>query len=172
MSVELTRRGTRGTGFLDLPPWALKFFHAMNLAMFRVAGGWMRIQGRPLLQLTTVGAKTGQRRKTTLGYFEDIAGGSGGAGGRSWLVVASAAGSAKHPAWYVNMAKNPDQVWIELGPEKGKVVRVRPESLKGEERQRAWAEVVRLAPGYGEYETKTDRTIPIVRLAAVGEQPA
>jgi deazaflavin-dependent oxidoreductase (nitroreductase family) len=169
MSVELTRRGTRGTNFLDMPRWLLRVFHGMNLAMFRVAGSWMRIQGRPLLQLPPVGAKTGQQRKTTLGYFADVAGGDGqdGQGGESWLVVASAAGSAKHPAWYVNMAKNPGKVWVELGPEKGRVRQVRPESLKGEERAKAWAEVVRLAPGYGQYETQTDRKIPIVRLRPI-----
>jgi len=153
-----------------MPPWALKLFHAMNMGMFRLAGGWMRIQGRPLLQLTTVGAKTGQRRHTTLGYFPDTGGGAGTADagkGDSWLIVASAAGSAKHPAWYANLAKNPDKVWVELGPERGRVRQVRPESLKGKERARAWEEVVRLAPGYGKYAEQTDRVIPIVRLRAV-----
>ena len=177
MAVELTRRGTRGTNFTNMPKWALKLFQALNMGMFRLAGKWLRIQGRPLLLLTTVGAKTGQRRQSTLGYFPDITGVTGGSGitGRadgdgstntSWLVVASAAGSAKHPAWYVNLAKNSDQVWVELGPEQGRVRQVRPESLKGEERERAWAEVVRLAPGYGQYVEKTDRQIPIVRLRA------
>jgi len=85
----------------------------------------------------------------------------------SWLIVASAGGSAKHPAWYVNLAKNPDKVWVELGAERGRVRAVRPESLKGEERERAWEEVVRLAPGYGKYAEQTDRVIPIVRLRAV-----
>jgi deazaflavin-dependent oxidoreductase (nitroreductase family) len=153
-----------------MPPWALKLFHAMNMGMFRVAGGWMRIQGRPLLQLTTVGAKTGQRRQTTLGYFPDTTAEASAAGsekGESWLIVASAAGAAKHPAWYVNLAKNSDKVWVELGPERGRVRAVRPESLKGGERARAWEEVVRLAPGYGMYAEQTDRVIPIVRLRAV-----
>ena len=149
-----------------MPPWALRLFHAVNLAMFRVAGGLIRIQGRPLLLLTTTGAKTGQPRRTTLGYFPDVANGEAGEG-RSWLVVASAAGAAKHPAWYFNLARNPDKVWVELGPERGKVRQVRPESLKGEERAKAWAEVVRQAPGYGKYEQQTDRQSPIVRLTAV-----
>jgi deazaflavin-dependent oxidoreductase (nitroreductase family) len=164
MSVELTKAGTRGTGFPEMPRWALRLFQALNLGMFRLAGRVIRIQGRPLLLLTTVGGKTGQRRKTTLGYFEDT---TGGGGGDSWLVVASAAGAAKHPAWYFNLARNPDKVWVELGPEPGNVRQVRPESLKGEERQTAWAEIVRLAPGYGKYVEQTDRKIPIVRLRAV-----
>jgi deazaflavin-dependent oxidoreductase (nitroreductase family) len=164
MAVQLTRSGTRGTGFGNMPRWALKLFQAMNLGMFRVGGGWMRIQGRPLLLLTTRGAKTGLERKTTLGYFEDL---RDGAEGEAWLVVASAAGAAKHPAWYVNLAKKPEQVWAELGPERGRVRRVRAESLRGAERERAWAEIVRQAPAYGKYAEQTDRQIPIVRLAAI-----
>ena len=163
MAVELTRRGTRGAGFPAMPRWLLKAFTFVNLVVFRLGGGWMRIQGRPLLLLTTVGAKTGQRRQTTLGTFPDF---TDGDRRDSWLVVASAAGAAKHPAWYVNMAKNPDQVWVEVGTDRGRVVKVRPESLKGAERDRAWREVVRLAPGYGKYQEQTDRQIPIVRLRA------
>lgn len=184
MTVELTRRGTRGAGFPDMPPWGVKLFHAVNMGLFRLAGRWMRVQGRPLLLLTTVGAKTGQRRRTTLGYFPDAAsgknaavgarganGGSGArsGGGESWLVVASAAGAAKHPAWYVNLAKNPGKVTVELGTEQGRVRTVKPESLKGEERERAWREIERLSPGYGKYQEQTDRAIPIVRLRAAEE---
>ena len=168
MAVQLTRSGTRGAGFGNMPRWALKLFQAMNMGMFRLGGKWIRIQGQPLLLLTTKGAKTGLERKTTLGYFPDVAQGTQGtqgAGGESWLVVASAAGAAKHPAWYVNLAKKPDQIWVELGPEQGRVRRVRAESLRGEERERA--KIVRRAPGYGKYAEQTDRQIPIVRLTAV-----
>src|SRR5437867_2507713 len=98
MSVQLTPRGTRGTGFPKLPPWALAAFRFVNVTMFRLLGDRMRIQGRPLLLLTTTGAKTGRRRETTLGWFEEADGRSD-----SWLIVASAAGAAAHPAWYVNL---------------------------------------------------------------------
>ena len=167
MAVQLTRSGTRGTSFGNMPRWALKLFQAMNLGMFRLGGKWIRIQGQPLLLLTTTGAKTGLERKTTLGYFPDVTQGTQGAAGEAWLVVASAAGAAKHPAWYVNLAKKPEQVWVELGPEQGRVRRVQAESLRGEERERAWTEIVRRAPGYGKYAEQTDRQIPIVRLTAV-----
>jgi deazaflavin-dependent oxidoreductase (nitroreductase family) len=129
-------------------------FKLVNLAMFRIGGRRLRVQGRPPALLTTVGAQTGVRRPTTLGVFPD------GERADSWLVVASNAGSAKHPAWYYNLAKHPDQVWIELGTEPGRVVRVRPESLKGEEREAVWREVVRLAPGCATYQSQTDRQIP------------
>jgi deazaflavin-dependent oxidoreductase (nitroreductase family) len=156
MSVRLTPRGTRGTGFPKMAPWAAALFRAMNVAMFRIGGRRMRVQGRPLLLLETVGARTGKRRQTTLGWFPDE-----DPARRSWLIVASAAGSASHPAWYVNLARRPDDVAIEVGGER---VAVRPESLHGAERERAWSRVVALAPGYGKYARDTDREIPIVRL--------
>jgi deazaflavin-dependent oxidoreductase (nitroreductase family) len=125
----------------------------LNVGIFRLFGNRMRIQGLPLLLLTTVGARTGKQRQTTLTWFED--------GEDARLIVASAAGSAKHPGWYFNLARNPDKVWIEVGKRR---IKVRPESLKGAERAEAWRRIVALAPGYGGYEEKTDREIPIVRL--------
>jgi deazaflavin-dependent oxidoreductase (nitroreductase family) len=76
-------------------------------------------------------------------------------------VVASNAGSARHPAWFLNLAKNPDRVWITTGKRR---IKVKPETLEVAERDRAWQEVTSLAPGYGHYLEVTDRAIPIVRL--------
>ena len=122
------------------------------LAMF---SGWPRT-GLPILHLTTVGARSGLPRTVPLGWFPD--------GENRWLVVASTGGAARHPDWYVNMAKNPDQVWIQLGKRR---VRVRPESLRGAEREEAWQRVVAATPTYGDYQKKTDRVIPVVRLTPV-----
>ena len=77
------------------------------------------------------------------------------------MIVGSANGAARHPAWLYNLAKHPDQVWIEIGKQK---IRVRPETLKGEERAAMWRRIVQAAPNYASYETKTDREIPLVRL--------
>jgi deazaflavin-dependent oxidoreductase (nitroreductase family) len=79
----------------------------------------------------------------------------------SWIVVASAAGSARHPAWFLNLAKHPEQVWITVGKRR---IKVTPETLEGAERKEAWRQIVLLAPGYGRYEEKTDRVIPLIRL--------
>ena len=155
MSVRITPSGTRGSGFGEMPRFALAIYKAMNRVMFAVAGRRMRIQGRPLLQLETVGAKSGARRFTNLGAFED----EGRAG--TWLVVASAAGAAHHPAWYFNLARRPDEAWATVA---GKRFAVRAESLSGDERAHAWDRVVSLAPGYGKYTVDTDREIPVVRL--------
>jgi len=132
--------------------------------VFRRFGDRMRVQGRPLLELETVGARTGARRRTMLAWFPDTSAEPAqnpSASFDRWLVVASNAGSARHPAWFLNLAKNPDQVWITTGKRR---VKVRPETLEGAERDRAWQEVTSLAPGYGRYLEVTDRVIPIVRL--------
>jgi deazaflavin-dependent oxidoreductase (nitroreductase family) len=108
-----------------------------------------------LLLLTTIGARTGEVRRTVLGWFPD--------GDESWLVVASNAGAATHPAWYFNLARHPDRAWIDLD---GRTRRVWPQSLRGAEREAAWQRIVARSPGYGTYQEKTDRQIPIVRLRA------
>ena len=160
MPVRLTPKGTRGTGFPKMAPWALAIFHFMNVGMFRLFGRRMRIQGRPLLLLTTTGAKTGNVRETTLGWFPDDEGGSD-----SRLIVASNAGAASHPNWYVNLARRPDGAAVEVD---GRRFGVKAESLEGPERDRAWKRIVALAPGYGKYEQDTDREIPVVRLTPRG----
>src|SRR5881392_534721 len=149
MSVRITPRGTRGAGFPKMPPLMLAVFHFMQIAMFRLSGGRMRVAGRPLLLLTTTGAKTGRRRSTTLGWFPDD---DGPADAR--LIVASAGGAAAHPAWYVNLARRPEGAAIEVD---GQHFAVTAESLSGAERERAWARIVALSPTYGKYEHQTDR---------------
>ena len=156
MSVRLTPRGTRGLGFPKVAPWLRAIFNFMQIAMFRLSGGRMRVQGRPLLLLTTTGAKTGHRRETTLGWFPDEE-----RGDDSRLIAASNAGAAAHPSWYVNLARRPDGAAIEVD---GRKFAVSAESLDGAERDRAWKRIVALAPGYGKYEQQTDREIPVVRL--------
>lgn len=120
--------------------------------MFRLG---IKIQGRPLLRLITVGARSGKRRQTVLGWFPDDR------RPESVLVVASNAGSARHPGWAHNLVANPGQAMVDLG--EGEVA-VDAELLSAEERASAWAKVVELAPGYGSYTEKTDREIPIFRL--------
>lgn len=156
MPVQLTPRGSRGAGFPKMAPPLLAVFRFMNVGMFRLFGRRMRVQGRPLLLLTTTGAKSGRPRETTLGWFPDD-----DRPGDSWLIVASAAGAASHPAWYVNLARRPDDVSIEVD---GRRIAVRADSLHGAERERAWARIASLAPGYGKYAHQTDREIPVVRL--------
>jgi deazaflavin-dependent oxidoreductase (nitroreductase family) len=118
-------------------------------------GDRMKMQGQPLILLTTVGAKTGKERKTLLGRFDDTD--HPGA----FLVVGSNGGAARHPGWCHNLAANPDQPWATIEKHH---TRVRADSLDGSEYQAAWDRIVLLAPGYGSYLEKTDRRIPIIRL--------
>jgi len=113
--------------------------------------------GNRMVILTTKGARSGRPHVVVVGRFPDQE--------DAFFVVASNGGSARHPAWYINMAKNPDEVWAEVGRRKFKV---RPQLLKGAERQAAMARVVAASPGYASYEKKTDREIPVVRLVPVG----
>lgn len=147
MTIELTPTGTRGVEMPKLPRPVMKFMRGLMIWLARQAGNRTVI-------LTTVGAKTGHPHTVAVGRFPD--------GEDAFLIVASNMGSARHPAWYINMAKNPNQVWAEVGKRKFKV---RPQLLKGAERQAAWQRVITESPGYAAYQQKTDREIPIVRLA-------
>jgi deazaflavin-dependent oxidoreductase (nitroreductase family) len=85
-------------------------------------------------------------------------------------VIGSFGGTPRHPAWYVNMARNPDRISVTLD---GRTLGVRAESLAGAERAEAWTRIVAAAPGYARYQSQTDREIPIVRLIpAFSRQPS
>ena len=112
-----------------------------------------RFMGFPVGVLTTIGARTGEERPQVLGVFPD--------GRDAWLVIASNGGAATHPHWFVNIAKNPDKVWLQVA---NRNIRVHVESLQGKEREDAYARVVAKAKNYGGYLKKTDREIPVLRL--------
>jgi deazaflavin-dependent oxidoreductase (nitroreductase family) len=150
MPLQKPPSGTRGG---RRPPTLLaRIFTPLMTRVHRRSGD--RFQGMDLLYLTTVGARSGQRRTTPVARFDDDEGG--------WVVVASAGGTKEHPAWYHNVAAHPDQVWAEVG---GTTHHVAVDQLEGEARSRAWARVVEKAPRFAGYETKTDRLMPVLRLA-------
>ncbi|KUM72257.1 nitroreductase/quinone reductase family protein [Streptomyces curacoi] len=118
-------------------------------------GGYF--EGARLLLLTTTGARTGRPHTTPVGYLPD--------GDGRVLVIASAAGAPKHPAWFHNLVANP-RVTVESGTftyEAQAVV------LTGEERDRAFARAVEGDPGWAAYQEKTERVIPVVALHALTE---
>jgi len=154
MSFQKAPAGTRGGRGMPSNP--------LTRGIMRLMTSWHRrsgdkFQGMDLLYLTTVGAKTGQKRQSAVARFPD--------GEDAWLVVASAGGSAHHPAWYHNIAAHPDQVWIEFG---GRPLQVTPDQLGGDARTQAWQRITQLQPRYAGYERKTDRPIPVIRLARAG----
>ncbi|MGW9494931.1 nitroreductase/quinone reductase family protein [Streptomyces prasinus] len=131
---------------------------------FRANGGKVGgpFEGGDLLLLTTTGARSGEERTTPLGYVRH---------GRGLLVVGSDLGGPRHPAWYHNLLATP-LVRVETGTEEYEAVAVPAE---GEDRDRLFSHVVQAAPGYGEYQENTDRTLPVVVLErsdpAPGEGP-
>ena len=110
--------------------------------------------GFDALVLVTIGAKTGEERRIPLGWFPGDDG--------SWLVVAAAAGAPKNPAWYYNLAANPDRVSVEVP---GGPVAVTAEQLHGAEREKAWSQIVAASAQFAKYQEKTDRELPVIRLA-------
>ena len=121
---------------------------------FRANGGKVGgpFAGANLLILRTVGAKSGQVRESPVAYFRDADG--------SMVVVASKAGLPTNPAWYHNLKANP-RFDVEVGSE---TVPVTAEEITGPDYEAKWSEIVAKAPGFGEYQKKTTRVIPLVRL--------
>ncbi|KUN94935.1 nitroreductase/quinone reductase family protein [Streptomyces caeruleatus] len=113
--------------------------------------------GARLLLLTTTGARTGRPHTTPVGYLPD--------GGDRVLVIASAAGAPKHPAWFHNLRANP-RVTIESG---AFTYEARAVVLDGEERDRAFARAVEADPGWAAYQEKTERVIPVVALYEIAQ---
>ncbi|WP_393060717.1 nitroreductase family deazaflavin-dependent oxidoreductase [Streptomyces sp. LN549] len=127
------------------------------IAEFRANGGKVggMFEGARLLLLTTTGARSGEPRTNPLGKVE--------VEGRT-VVVGSMFGAPKHPDWFHNIRKNP-KVTVEVGTETYEAVATVPQ---GGERDRLFEKVVEVAPGYGEYQAKTTRVIPVVVLERVG----
>jgi deazaflavin-dependent oxidoreductase (nitroreductase family) len=108
-----------------------------------------------LLLLHTTGARSGAARTSPLAYFtfdDEI------------VIVASAAGADKHPAWYHNLLADPEATierWQDGAIES---VPVKAAPAEGAERDRLWERITAQAKGFAGYQTKTDRLIPVVVL--------
>jgi deazaflavin-dependent oxidoreductase (nitroreductase family) len=109
----------------------------------------LRDTGQPVIIVTSRGNKTGKLRKTPLMRVEHDG---------EYLLVASVGGAPKHPVWYYNLKADPQAVTIQDGPEPFDVT-VR--ELSGDERAVWWDRAVAAFPPYAEYQTKTERTIPV-----------
>lgn len=121
---------------------------------FRANGGKVEGWG-PLILLTTTGAKSGQPRIAPLMLVEEE---------DRILAVASKGGFPKHPDWYLNLLAHPE-VTVEVGSEKFTTT---AKILSGDERAKAFKRAVEVYPGYAEYQTKTERELPVIAL----ERPA
>lgn len=108
----------------------------------------VEVLDRPIVLFTTTGAKSGKKRYVPLMRVEE--------NGR-YAMVASKGGHPQHPSWYFNVKANP-AVTVQDGD---KVVSLTARELDGAEREHWWQLAVEAYPPYAEYQTKTDRQIPV-----------
>ena len=126
---------------------------AIDKRLIKASGGKLNMTfAWPCLLLKTTGAKTGKERITPLLYLRD---------GDNFVLIASKGGNARHPAWYVNLKKNPQvEIFVD-----GESIKCTASDAEGEERKRLWAKAVAIYDGYEKYRKRAgEREIPVVVL--------
>ncbi|MGW3961822.1 nitroreductase/quinone reductase family protein [Amycolatopsis sp. NPDC005003] len=134
--------------------FALKTMNAVHRGLIKLTGGRVGWQvAMPVLELTTIGRKSGQPRSVLLtSPHQD---------GDTWVVVASRGGDDTHPAWFLNLRDHPDvEVSLKGGPKQPMRARI----ADADERARLWPKITADFKNYAQYQTKTEREIPLVFL--------
>src|SRR5258705_790958 len=131
----------------------MKAFNKGIVEEFRANGGEVGgpFEGGTLLLLTTTGAKSGQPRLAPLAYLT-IDG--------KMIIIGSKAGADTNPDWVLNLRANP-QAHVEVGTTDYDVI---ARELPSAERDDIYPKVVAVAPGFGDYQAKTNRVIPLFEL--------
>lgn len=137
---------------------SLRLMNRAHRLMLKVTGGrfgWFA-KGMPMLELTTIGRKSGAKRSTMLSSPLRIHG--------SYIVVASRGGDDTHPAWFHNLVDNPRvEVVMQGEPARPFTARV----ANASERAHLWPQITAKHPHYAGYQKRTDREIPLVYLDPV-----
>lgn len=123
--------------------------------MYKVTPPGLSEMTVPSLLLTTKGRKSGEKFIFPLFYGED---------GGKYFVIASKGGAPEHPGWYRNMLADP-VVEVQVGTKK---LKARARTADGAERTRLWKKSLDFWPPYADYQTKTQREIPVVVLEPMG----
>ena len=131
-------------------------FNQQVIEEFRANGGRVggRFKGAPMILIHHIGARTGTERVSPLVYFPD---------GDRLVIIASKGGAPTDPDWYRNLLAHP-RIDVEVGTE---TFTVDVAEVAGEDRQDLWRRVVAAMPGFGEYEKRTTRQIPVLALTRV-----
>jgi len=139
--------------FTTPPMWLIPWISRAHVAFYKLTSGKVGsdLAGKPGLLLRTTGRRSGKPDTVCLPYLPDE---------NSKVVVASFAGADHHPAWFHNLKANPDVIVRD----KRDVYWAKAKVVEGEDRPQLWDKVVNDSPWYGEYQTKTERQIPLVRL--------
>jgi deazaflavin-dependent oxidoreductase (nitroreductase family) len=138
--------------------FSMRAMNAVHRGILTLSGGRLgwRAMGMPMLELTTTGRKSGQKRSTMLSSPLQRDG--------SWIVVASRGGDDVHPAWYLNLVSDPNvEVVIGGAPTEQRIARVATPA----ERAELWPTITKDFANYAGYQEKTDREIPLVFLDPV-----
>ena len=138
------------------PDGFFKIMTRAHIFLYRKSSGkiWNKMQGMPVLLLTTTGRKTERSRTTPLVYLRD---------GNDYLIAASKGGSDSHPAWYFNL-KAMSEVRIEVG---NQAFAARATLTENEERDQLYDRFKSLGDNFATYEQMAQRTIPVVRLTPI-----
>lgn len=137
---------------------ALRVFSRVHITLYRWTGGIIgeRIFGNHMLLLTTTGRKTGQPRTKPVAYLTD---------GDALVIVAGAAGAAKHPDWWLNLQSHPEAL-VQVGRRK---LRMRATRVLPEEQQRLWARYPAQYALFESMQKRVSREIPVVILRPLSE---
>src|SRR5713101_6917034 len=137
----------------------LKTSNAIHRGLLKLSGGHLGwdLGNMPVVELTTTGRKSGQPRTVMLTSPVQE--------GDTIVVVASRGGDDQHPAWFLNLRDKPDVEVAYAGKPKEAM---RARVATPEERAQLWPQVTAQYKGYANYQTKTDREIPLVMLESVG----
>lgn len=135
--------------------FTLKATNSVHRALLRISRGrWgTEFYGMPVLELTTIGRRSGRPRAVLL-TAPIVDGGE-------YIIVASRVGDPAHPAWYWNLRDNPA---VEISFPDGRRMPMTAAVLSTEERAPLWSRIVADYPVYGDYQKRTTREIPLVRL--------
>ena len=131
-----------------------KIFQRANVFVYKASGAKLggSMKGAPILLVTVRGRKSGKPHTLPLLYLQD---------GNDCVLVASKGGWPAHPLWYLNMQANPD-VTVQIGREQRAMT---ARTANQEERTRLWPRLVAMYPDYANYQSWTDRQIPVVILS-------
>jgi deazaflavin-dependent oxidoreductase (nitroreductase family) len=130
-------------------------FSHLNTWAYRASGGrWLGRfpSGAPVCLLTTTGRKSGRRLSVPLLYLRD---------GNDFVVVASQGGAPQHPGWYFNLQAEP-KAEVEIGRSRFSVV---AQPVADDERAALWPRLIEIYPPYENYQRRTTRRIPVLRLS-------
>ncbi|HEU5439392.1 MAG TPA: nitroreductase family deazaflavin-dependent oxidoreductase [Ktedonobacterales bacterium] len=136
----------------DANEWNRGVIEEFRATKGKLGGRW---EGRPLLLVTTTGARSGQRRTHPVMYLRE---------GDRLFIFASKGGAPTHPAWYHNLLAHPD-VTVEIG---GQTYQATAKPLTGAEHDQIYARWAERYPMFREYQENTSRTIPVIELVSRG----